>query len=167
MQHMKSTNARSMTGAFDIREDDLSGDEIRGLVRLHLEGMYASSPPEHVFALGIDGLISPQITVWSAWSQNRIAGMGALKNLGEGRGELKSMRTHPSFIRQGVASALLLHIINVARVRGMTHLSLETGTGPAFEAAMALYQSFGFQPGEAFGEYEESAYSQFLHLSLK
>jgi putative acetyltransferase len=152
---------------FDIREDDLSGDEIRNLVRLHLEGMYASSPPENVFALGIDGLKSPQITVWSAWSQNRLAGMGALKNLGDRQGELKSMRTHPSFLRQGVAAALLEHIINIARAREMTQLSLETGRGPAFEPAIALYRRYGFSYGEVFGGYEESAFSQFLHLALK
>jgi putative acetyltransferase len=155
-----------MARPFEIREDDLSGDEIRALIRLHLEGMHANSPPEHVCALGIDRLRSPEITVWSVWREDRLAGMGALKELGGKKGELKSMRTHPDFLRQGVAAALLEHIINVARARGMTRISLETGRGPAFDPAIALYRRYGFSLGGAFGDYEENAFSQFLYLEL-
>jgi putative acetyltransferase len=151
---------------FDIRVDDLSGDEIRALIRLHLEGMHANSPPEKVCALGLEKLRSSDITVWSAWRDGRLAGMGALKDLGGKSGELKSMRTHPDFLRQGVAAALLEHIIGVARERGLTRISLETGTGPAFDPAIALYRRYGFDFGKAFADYEENAFSQFLHLAL-
>ena len=44
--------------------------------------------------------------------------------------------------------------------------SLETGSGPAFEAALALYRRRGFRDGEAFGGYQRSAFNQFLHLPL-
>ena len=64
------------------------------------------------------------------------AGIAALKQLGDGTGELKSMRTHPRHPRKGVASALLEHIIGEARRRGLRRLSLETGRGPAFEPAL-------------------------------
>ena len=76
------------------------------------------------------------------------------------------MRTAPGSLRQGVATALLDHIIQVARARGLRQLSLETGSGPAFEPALALYRKRGFETGEAFGGYEPSAFNQFLHLSL-
>ena len=52
------------------------------------------------------------------------------------------MRTHPNFLRQGVAATLLEHIIAVAHARGYRRLSLETGSGPGFEAAF-----LGFEPG--------------------
>jgi putative acetyltransferase len=150
----------------EIREDDLSGEPTRALLRLHLENMHAKSPPGSVFALDLSGLKAPGVTVWSAWTGGRVVGIGALRDLGDGTGELKSMRTHPDFLRRGVGAALLEHVITVARARGMTRLSLETGSGPAFAPALALYRRRGFVDGEPFGDYERSAFNQFLHLSL-
>ncbi len=151
---------------FAIREDELSSQATRELLRLHLEGMHATSPPGSVFALDLSGLRAPGVTVWTAWIGDAVAGIGALKDLGDRTAEIKSMRTHPDFLRQGVAAALLEHIIGVARARGMTRLSLETGSGSAFEPALALYRRRGFVDGEAFAEYERSAFNQFLHLML-
>jgi putative acetyltransferase len=76
------------------------------------------------------------------------------------------MRTHPKFLRRGVAAALLEHIIDVARVAGMKRLSLETGSGPYFEPALSLYRRRGFVNGDPFGDYQRTAFSQFLHLNL-
>ena len=152
--------------SFEIREDDLSGQATLDLLRLHLEGMHATSPPGSVFALDLSGLRAPGVTVWTVWIGDAVAGIGALKDLGDRAAEIKSMRTHPDFLRQGVAAALLEHIIGVARTRGMTRLSLETGSGPAFEPALALYRRRGFVDGQAFADYRRSAFNQFLHLVL-
>jgi putative acetyltransferase len=151
---------------FDIRQDDLTGEATRALLALHLAGMYASSPAEHVFALDLSGLKASNVTVWSVWDAGALAGMGALKELGDGAGELKSMRTDPGHLRKGVAAALLEHIIREARGRRLRRLSLETGRGPAFEPALALYRKHGFTDGEAFADYAPNAFSQFLHLAL-
>ena len=62
--------------------------------------------------------------------------------------------------------ALLEHIIGVARSRGYARLSLETGSGPAFEPALALYRKRGFVDGDAFGDYVRSDFNQFLHLDI-
>ena len=150
----------------EIRDDDLTGEPTRALLALHLSGMHANSPPGHVFALDLSGLQAPNVSVWSAWRDGAIAGIGALKALADGTGELKSMRTHPDHLRRGVAAALLEHIIEAARDRGLRRLSLETGSGPSFEPALALYRRRGFVDGEAFGDYERSAFNQFLHLPL-
>lgn len=149
-----------------IRRDDLSDPQTRNLLRLHLEGMHANSPPNSVFALDLAGLEDPDVTVWTVWIDDVAAGIGALKDLRDGTGELKSMRTHPGYLRRGVAAALLEHIIGVARARGMRRLSLETGSGPAFEPALALYRRRGFADGEPFGRYVRSQFNQFLHLEL-
>jgi len=95
-----------------------------------------------------------------------VLGVGALKALGAGAGEVKSMRTHPDHLRKGVGAAILETIIGEAHARGYRRLSLETGRGPAFEAALALYRRRGFRNGEAFADYEPSAFNQFLHLDL-
>ena len=76
------------------------------------------------------------------------------------------MRTHPLYLRRGVAAALLEHIIGEARRRNYRKLSLETGSGPAFEAALSLYRKRGFLDGESFGDYIGSAFNQFLHPTL-
>ena len=149
-----------------IREDDLSGDDVRALLALHLAGMHASSPPGHVFALDLSGLQAPNVTVWTAWDGDTVVGIGALKQLGDGAGEVKSMRTHPDCLRKGVAAAILEHIIGQARARGFRRLSLETGVGPAFEPALALYRKRGFVDGEAFSDYKRSEFNQMLHLAL-
>jgi putative acetyltransferase len=149
-----------------IRPDDLSSDATRGLLAIHLAGMHASSPPGAVFALDLSGLQMPTVTVWTAWDGAAIAGIGALKALDATNGEIKSMRTHPEHLRKGVAAALLEHIIGVARSRGYRRLSLETGSGPAFEPALALYRKRGFVDGDAFGGYVRSEFNQFLHLEL-
>lgn len=155
-----------MDAAFQIQEDDLSGEDTRALLALHLRGMTASSPPGHVFALDLSGLAAPNVTLWSARRDGQAIGIGALKALGDGIGEVKSMRTHPDHLRRGVAAALLDHMIAVARLRGWTRLSLETGSGPAFEPALALYRRRGFRAGDAFSDYRRSAFNQFLHLML-
>lgn len=149
-----------------IREDDLSSRATRELIGLHLAGMRADSPPGSVFALDQSGLARADVKLWTAWIREEIAGMGALRDLGDATGELKSMRTHPKFLRRGVAAALLEHIIEVARASGMSRLSLETGSGPAFEPALALYRRRGFVAGPPFAQYARSAFNQFLHLEL-
>lgn len=128
--------------------------------------MHASSPPGHVFALDLSGLQAPEVTVWSAWRDGEIAGIGALRELGDGVGEVKSMRTHPDQLRAGVGAAILERIIVEARGRGLSRLSLETGRGPAFEAALAMYEKRGFRFGAAFADYESSDFNQFMHMEL-
>src|ERR1700755_3472006 len=150
----------------EIRVDDLSSSSTQELLRLHLAGMHANSPPGHVFALDLSGLQAPGVTVWSAWKGEAVCGIGALKQLDAASGEVKSMRTHPDHLRQGVAAAILEHIIKEARARGFRRLSLETGQGTAFEPALALYRRRGFVDGEAFGDYVRRPYNQFLHLML-
>ena len=152
--------------ALTIRPDDLTDDQTRALLALHLAGMHANSPPDHVRALDLTGLQTPDITVFTAWRGEAIAGIGAIKALPDGAAELKSMRTHPDHLRTGVGAALLEHLIATARTRGYRRLSLETGSGPAFDPALMLYRRRGFVDGEAFSDYERSAFNQFLHLDL-
>lgn len=152
---------------FAVRKDDLSSEQTRGLLALHLAGMHGNSPPGSVFALDLTGLEVPEVTVWTAWAADRIASVGALKMLPNGDGEVKSMRTHPDFVRMGAAAAILDRIVNAARSRGATRLSLETGSGAAFEPALVLYRGRGFRDGEPFGDYAASCFNQFLHLDLR
>ena len=146
----------------EIRVDDLSGPQIRGLLQEHLRGMTQHSPPESIHALDLTGLRKPDVTVWSAWDGGEILGCGALKALDAAHGELKSMRTSTPHLRKGVARRLLEHIVAEARRRGYARLSLETGSAAAFEPARRLYASFGFRFCGPFADYVEDPYSVFM-----
>ena len=54
-----------------------------------------------------------------------------------------------------------------ARRCGYRHLHLETGTGPAFVAAHALYLRNGFAWSDAFGDYEATAFNVFMSKALR
>lgn len=149
-----------------IRPGDFDDPQVMALLRLHLAGMHAASPPGMVHALDLSGLKSPRISFFTAWAGAALLGMGALKELDATSGEIKSMRTAPAHLRKGVAAAMLDHLIAVARARGYRGLSLETGSGEVFEPALALYRRRGFVDGPAFGDYARTDFNQFLHLEL-
>lgn len=150
----------------NIVPGDFADPQVLALLHAHLEGMHANSPPGSVYALDLGGLQTPDIAFFTAWAGDACVGMGALKEIDRTQGELKSMRTRDDWLRKGVAAAVLEHLLSLARSRGYRRVSLETGSGDAFEPALALYRRSGFLNGEAFGDYAPSAFNQFLHLDL-
>jgi len=150
----------------EIRTDDLSGPEIRALLKSHLADAYNNSPPDSVFALDISALQGPDITFWSIWESGALLGCGALKQHSKTHGEVKSMRTDDTALGRGVGSQMMAHIIQNAKARGMTRLSLETGENAPYAPARALYKKFGFNICGPFADYKESAFSVFMALDL-
>jgi putative acetyltransferase len=146
----------------EIRSDDLSHPAIHALLQEHLANMALHSPPESIHALDLEALRSPDISFWSAWSGADLLGCGALRELDSFHGEIKSMRTSSTHRRQGVAAAMLVHLIDVATYRGYTRLSLETGSMAAFAPARELYARFGFIACEPFADYVADPYSVFM-----
>jgi putative acetyltransferase len=145
-----------------FREDDLSGAEIRALVARHLQGMAENSPPDTCFALDIDGLLQPGVTLWSAWHGDALAGMGALKILDGKNGELKSMRVADAYLGQGAGRAILDYLLAQARSHGLAALWLETGSSPGFAPALRLYESAGFSYCGPFADYGDNGFSRFM-----
>lgn len=149
-----------------IIADDLSGAEIRALLEVHFAGMLANSPEGSCHFLDFEGLKGPDITFWSIWDGQSLAGCGALKVHDAVLGEIKSMRTHADHLRKGAGAAMLAHIIAQARARGLARLSLETGSGPAFHAAHGLYRRFGFVECAPFADYRPDPFSRFFTCQL-
>ncbi|MFL6230483.1 MAG: GNAT family N-acetyltransferase [Pyrinomonadaceae bacterium] len=151
----------------DIKRDDLSGADVRELLREHLRSAARHSPPESIHALSVAELRRPEITFWTAREDGELLGCGALKELDPRHGEIKSMRTATPHLRRGVATGLLTHILAEARRRGYRRLSLETGSMAAFAPARELYARFGFTYCAPFADYVEDPNSVFMTRELE
>ncbi|MCW3837508.1 GNAT family N-acetyltransferase [Sphingomonas canadensis] len=150
-----------------IRDGGLDDPRVIALLELHARGMLDNSPADSCHFLDLSGLKVPEVRFWSAWDGEELLGIGAVKAIEPGHGEVKSMRTAPQHLGKGVGAAILEHILAAARASGWRRLSLETGSTPAFDAAHALYRKYGFVPCGAFGGYPaDDPFSRFLTLEL-
>jgi len=149
-----------------IKLDNLESPEIIKLLQEHHDEMLRHSPPESVHALDLTALKADDITFWSAWSNDELAGCGALKRLNSEHAEIKSMRTSKQYLRQGVAANLLTHILVFAKTQHYKKVSLETGTMAAFIPAQKLYKNFGFKTCPPFSNYQLDPHSMFLTKAL-
>ena len=154
-------------GALTIAVDDPRNAEVRSLVETHLAFARGVTPICQVHALDADALSSPDIIVFSARQGRKLVGVGALKQLDDQHGEIKSMHISDAARGQGVGRALLGHLVAVAGERGYSRLSLETGTMPEFEPARALYRSAGFEECEPFGSYTAEEGSVCMALTIR
>ena len=140
--------------------------DLRDFLQAHLNDMEPTAPPESRHALDLDGLRGPGVRMWVARLDDALVGTVALKAVDPAHDELKSMRTDPAARGTGVASALLRYALDDARARGVTRVSLETGSMAFFDPARALYRKHGFTECAPFGAYRPDPLSTFMTLSL-
>jgi putative acetyltransferase len=150
-----------------ITPGDLTDSRVINLLHYHLTSARAQTAPGSAHALDLKGLQSPDIIFWTAWQGETLIAMGALKRLSEDHGEIKSMHTVSAARRQGVGSAMLQHIIAFAQSRGISRLSLETGSWDYFRPAVALYRRHGFVECPPFADYAADPNSIFMTLDLR
>lgn len=157
-----------MTESQELRivPDPIETDQVIAILEAHLATMYATSPPESVFALDLVGLRAPDITFWTVWTGETAIGCGALREHSGQFGEIKSMHTLESHRGLGAGNAMLQHILEVAGSRGYQEVKLETGSHPAFEPAQKLYLKHGFSYCEAFPPYAPNPFSVFMEKGL-
>jgi putative acetyltransferase len=149
-----------------ITRGDLNDSRVIDLLHYHLTTARTQTAPGSAHALDLKGLQSPDITFWTAWNGEALLAVGALKQLSDDHGEVKSMHTALAARRKGVGSAMLLHIISFARSCGISRLSLETGSWDYFKPAIALYRSHGFIECPPFAHYVLDPNSIFMTLDL-
>jgi putative acetyltransferase len=150
-----------------IIQGDFSDPRVVDLLQIHLTSARAETAPGSAHALDLSGLQSPDISFWTIWDDETLLGTGALKRLSADHGEVKSMHTVESLRRRGAGSAMLRHIIATAQARGMSRLSLETGSWDYFLPARALYRRHGFVECPPFGDYVPDPNSVFMTLDLR
>jgi GNAT superfamily N-acetyltransferase len=96
-------------------------------------------PPEGCFILGtVDGTARA---------------CGGLRLLSPGVAEIKRMYVDPSLRRRGVGARLLAFLEERARAMGYRELWLETGSEQP--EAIRMYESAGYRPRAAYGEFRE------------
>jgi putative acetyltransferase len=149
-----------------ISADEPRAPDVRALLDGHMAAMLAATPPEHAFALGVDGLLDPAVTFFSFRADGALLAVGAIKQLDPEHGEIKSMHTAAAARGRGIGRAMLNHLLGVARSRGYRRVSLETGTMAEFAPARALYRSAGFSACGPFADYRPSEDNCFMTLEL-
>jgi putative acetyltransferase len=145
---------------------DLSDPRIVRLLETHTMRARAETGRGSAHALDLDGLRVPEIDVWGAWEGEDLLGVAALKRLSSGHGEIKSMHVAQARRRSGAGRALMEHLIEEGRRRGLERLSLETGSWPYFEPARAFYARCGFVECGPFEGYGPDPNSVFMTRAL-
>ena len=149
-----------------VRPGDLDDAEVRALLATHRTQCHAETEPGSAHALDASGLAAPEIAFFAGYDGESLVAVGALKRLGDGRGEVKSMHTRAERRGGGAGAAMLAHLVAQARAQGLKRLSLETGAWSFFHPARRLYRRHGFRDCPPFGGYRPDRNSLFLTLNL-
>lgn len=150
-----------------FREGVFDDAQVRDLLALHMAAMLANSPKDKTHFLDLSGLQAADVRFFTLWDGAALVAMGAYRDHGDDLGEIKSMRTVPARLGEGHGRAMLVHLVSEAKAAGLTRLALETGSGAAFEPALALYRAHGFVDCAPFADYVATDFNQFLMLDLE
>jgi len=151
----------------EIMAGDLDDPRVVALLTHHLDSARAATAPGSAHALDLTGLRSPDIDFRAIWDGDTLVSVGALMRIAPDHGEIKSMHTAKAFRRTGAGGAMLRALIELAREKGFTRVSLETGSWDFFRPAIALYAMHGFTECPPFGAYGPDPNSVFMTLEIE
>lgn len=141
--------------------------QIAGLIRTHHETGRLYYDEADCHSLDTTAVAETGTKMHAAWLDGVAVAIGGLKDLGGGAVELKSMHTSEAARGKGVASALLAHLLEVARTSGYRNIYLEAGRSDDYAApARALYARHGFIECPPFGDYVARDASIFMSRRL-
>ena len=136
------------------------------LIARHHQLMRDTSPPESCHVMDASELTAAGAILFSLTEGDAVLGIGALKQIAPGHGEIKSMHVAAEARGRGASKALLQALLDEAAVRGLSRVSLETGVEPIFAPARKLYETFGFQICAPFADYTDDPLSVFMTKTL-
>jgi GNAT superfamily N-acetyltransferase len=126
-----------LTENYQVDTTTVTGQTMEEYVDNHLESFTSLKPPKgDLYILEVDG---------------EIAGMGAVRVLRDGVGEIKRMYNRPQYRGRGYGKLMLSKLLDTAKELGCTTILLDSAKFMA--AAHHIYRSAGFQER---GEYPES-----------
>lgn len=152
----------SSTTVISVERPDT--EDARALItelEAHLAPFY---PIESRHGYSVEKLIDEDVAFFLIRVNGTPAGCGGVKLFGTDYGEIKRMYIRPQFRGLGLAKAMLDHLANYARDRGVTLLRLETGIHQ--HEAIGLYERAGFETIPPFGEYKPDPLSRFFEKRI-
>jgi putative acetyltransferase len=141
-----------------IQGREITHPDVTGLLRRAEEELLELYPDEPASP------VHPRATFVVAYVMGQPVGCGALAPVDDVTIEIKRMYVLPDHRGAGVARRILAALIRRAKERLFEEVILETGTKQ--KAAIALYESSGFERTEPYGEYVGNPYSVCLLKKL-
>ena len=128
-------------------------EQAGALIREYLEWLNGRLQREYGIEFDVEAMVESDLSdpdkfhppdgrFYLAQYDNTIAGVGSLKKLEEGVGEVQRMYVLPGFRGKGIGRAIVNRLIDDARSIGYRQLRLESLE--FLEAAHSLYRSVGF-----------------------
>lgn len=135
-------------------ESDEQKEHAAALIREYLEWLNEGIQRDYGLEFDVDAMIESDLSepdkfhppsgrFYLVQVGNNIAGMGCLKKLADGVGEIQRMYVPPRFRGKGIGRAIVNRLIDDARSIGYRQLKLESLEFLA--AAHSLYRSVGFR----------------------
>ena len=121
-------------------------------------------PERSRHAYSIDKLLREGVAFFVAHYEGDSAACGGIKLFDGEYGEVKRMYVRPVYRGLGLGKAMLNHLTEYARERGVNLLRLETGIFQ--KEAIGLYDRYGFQRRSPFGEYVADPMSVYFEKSI-
>ena len=138
--------------------------DARALIAELEEQLAPLYPSESRHGYAVEKLIAQKVAFFLIRHDGQPVGCGGVQLFGTEYGELKRMYVRPQLRGLGMAKALLTHLAEHVRARGVGLLRLETGIHQ--HAAIGLYEREGFRPIPPFGEYKDDPLSRFYEKRI-
>jgi len=143
------------------RPDTADAIALIGELQTHLESFY---PPESRHGFSVNKLIAQGVAFFILRVDGQAAGCGGIMLVGNEYGEIKRMYVRPEFRGREYGKRLIDYLATHARRNGVTLLRLETGIHQ--QAAIRLYEQYGFRRIPPFGPYFDDPLSRCYEMSL-
>ena len=154
-------------------ESDEDKQKAGALIREYLEGLNERVQRDYGIEFDVEAMVvsdlcdpekfdPPEGRFYLGMYRGAIAGVGCLKKLEEGVGELQRMYVPPDFRRKGIGRAILNRLIEDARLIGYKRLKLESLK--FLGAAHSLYRSVGFLEIDPYADNSMKSYQDVKNL---
>lgn len=158
---------------FEQVESEEQKEQAGILIREYLEWLNEHIKHEYALEFDVDAMIESDLSdsqkfhprdgrFYLARYDKTIAGVGCLKKLTEGVGEIQRMYVLPSFRGKGMGRAIVNRLIDDARSIGYRQLKLESLE--FLKEAHSLYRSVGFHEIDAYADNSMKSYQDAENL---
>jgi len=142
------------------RPDTLDAAALINELQTHLESFY---PPESRHGFSVEKLIAQGVAFFVLRLDGQAAGCGGILLVRKEYGEIKRMYVRPEFRGREYGKRLMDHLAAHATSHGVVLLRLETGIHQ--QAAIRLYEGYGFRRIPPFPPYFEDPVSRCYEMS--